>query len=80
MECRLLLLSVVLQVDINDVWLWAPDLVAGYMVSGAYHSLMSDFADTSNASLARASTILRKDVPLMVLIFVTPRFPNVKIS
>jgi len=68
-ECRLLLLSVVLQVNINDVCLWTPDSVAGYTVSGAYYSLMSDISNTSNAPPAPASTIWKKDVPLKVSIF-----------
>lgn len=40
-ECRLLLLSVVLQVNKNDVWSWVPDLVACYKVKRAYHSLLA---------------------------------------
>lgn len=39
MECRNLLLFVMLQVDSNDVWMWIPDPVARYTVSGAYHLL-----------------------------------------
>ena len=44
MECRLLLITVALQVNINDVWSWVPDSVVGYMVCGAYHSLLAEFA------------------------------------
>jgi len=35
-ECRHLLLNVMLQVDTEDSWMWTPDTVEGYTVSGAY--------------------------------------------
>jgi hypothetical protein len=31
-ECRLLLLYVVLQVDVDDAWVWMPDPMVGYSV------------------------------------------------
>lgn len=38
-ECIALLLTVSLQVDIQDVWTWVPYPYVGYSVSGAYHIL-----------------------------------------
>lgn len=38
-ECRNLLLYVMLHVDINDAWRWTPYPVVGYIVSGVYHIL-----------------------------------------
>jgi len=38
-EYRMLLLTVVLQVDVGDVWTWIRDSAVGYTVRGAYHTL-----------------------------------------
>lgn len=38
MECRMLLLSVVLQVTVDDVWYWIPDPTVGYTIRGAYRT------------------------------------------
>ena len=65
MECRLLLLSIVPQVNNKDVWSWVSDSAAGYMVKGAYLSLLADLTVTPSAS----PSIWRKDVPLKVSVF-----------
>ena len=39
-ECRILLLTVMLQIDTKDVWWWTLDPVAGYTVSGVYRTLI----------------------------------------
>ncbi|AES78311.2 hypothetical protein MTR_7g027170 [Medicago truncatula] len=56
-ECTLLLLIVVLQVNINDVLYWIPDLVASYTVRGVYHSLLAEFATMPSATSASAPSI-----------------------
>lgn len=58
-ECTLLLLIVVLQVNINDVLYWIPDLVASYTVRGVYHSLLAEFATMPSATSASAPSIWR---------------------
>ena len=65
-ECRNLLLSVVLQVDIDDAWRWDPDPIAGYMASGAYHILTNRPLIIGQVP---ATLLWRKDVPLKVSIF-----------
>jgi len=38
-ECRNLLLTLMLQVDTDDVWRWTPNAVNGYTARGAYRLL-----------------------------------------
>ena len=65
-ECRILLLTVVLQVDIEDSWRWSPDPVVGYTVSGAYRVLTYGPPTTMNV---QRTLLWRKDVPLKVFVF-----------
>jgi hypothetical protein len=64
-ECRSLLLSVMLQVDIRT---WIPDPSAGYIVRGAYHMLSHGAPHTIGDSI-HADLLWRKEVPLKVMIF-----------
>lgn len=65
----LLLLTVVLQVNINDVWSWSLDSIAGYTVRWAYHSLMSEMTVMPNAPSVSTHVIWRKDVSFKVSVF-----------
>jgi hypothetical protein len=68
-ECRLFLLTVVLQVPENDVWLWIPDPGVGYTVRWAYRILTGGTSINHNAPLVSADLLWRKDIPLKVSIF-----------
>jgi hypothetical protein len=63
-ECRLLLLSVVLHVNVDDVWTWLPDPGVGYTVRRAYRTLTCGTPLTPNAPLVYADLLWRNDVPL----------------
>jgi len=65
----LLLLSVVLQVDVDDAWIWTPDLMVGYSVRGAYHTLTYGSQPLQTAPTTSTTFLWRKEVPLKVLIF-----------
>ena len=60
-ECRLLLLTMVLHVIGNDVWTWLPDPSVGYTVRGAYRILTSGAHISHNAPLVPADLLWRKD-------------------
>ena len=62
-ECRILLLTVALQVDIDDVWIWTPDPVDGYSISGAYR-LFTDRRPPSQ--FVPVDLLWRREVPLKV--------------
>jgi len=68
-ECRSLLLIVVLQVDVEDTWTWLPDPGRGYTVKGAYCTLISDMSLIPNAPQVSADLLCRKDVSLKVSVF-----------
>jgi len=66
-ECHNLLLTIVLlQVDLDDVWMWAHDPVVGYTVGGA-HRILTDRA--LHIDYVHAALLWRKDIPLKVLVF-----------
>jgi len=65
-ECMNFLLTVVMQVDSVDVWLWVPDPVAGYLPSGAYR-ILTDRPVTH--VVVPAAQLWRNDVHLKVLVF-----------
>lgn len=74
--CMTLLLTVSLQVDINDTWIWIPDLLTGYIVRGAYR-ILTDGTPLNPCGLLVSDDILwRKDVPIKVFIFVWRLFGN----
>lgn len=75
-ECRLLLLTVVLQVSGNDLFMWLPDRGVGYTVRGAYCILTSGTLINHNAPLVSADLLWRKDIPLKVFIFAWRLFWN----
>jgi len=75
-ECRLLLLTVVLQDTSNDVWTWLPDPGVGYSVRRAYRILTSSLPDNQNAPLVCADHLWRRDIPLKVSVFVWRLFRN----
>lgn len=66
-ECRALVLTISLQVDIQDAWSWIPDPVVGYLVSGAYYMLTNW---NSSRSFVPSDLLWRKDVLLKVSVFV----------
>jgi len=68
-ECRMLLLYVMLQVDVDDVWSWLPDSVVGYTVRGAYKSIISGMVPSPSVSMVSAPLLWRKEVSLKVSIF-----------
>lgn len=68
-KCRLLLLYVVLQVDVDDVWIWIPDLTVGYLVREAYYTLTDEPQSIPTGSAASTTFLWRKEVPLKVSIF-----------
>jgi len=73
MECRDLLLIVVIQVDFVDVWLWVLYPNVGYTVNGAYQS----FAERASTPTSIPVTLLwRKDIPLKVSVFAWRLFRN----
>lgn len=51
-ECGNMLLTVVLQVDIEDSWRLTPDPVVGYTISGAYQVLTSRLPTIMNVPMA----------------------------
>lgn len=61
-EYRMLLLSVMLQVDVDDVWSWSPDPVAGYTVRGAYKSLISEMGSSPSVPFVPAALEKRSSV------------------
>jgi len=65
-ERRNLLLTVLLQVDTEDVWTWILDPVEGYTVSGAYRTITSRTPPTNNVP---AALLWRNDVPLKMSVF-----------
>jgi hypothetical protein len=65
-ECRNLLLSVMLQVDSSNMWTWIPDLVVGYMVSEAYQLLTARPPSTIHVPEA---LLWRKEVLLKIIVF-----------
>jgi len=65
-ECRSLLLTVLLHVDIEDVCTWIHDPVEGYTVSGAYRMITDRTPPTNNVP---AALLWRKDVPVKVSVF-----------
>ena len=65
-ECRNLLLSVMLHVDINDAWRWTPNPIAKYMVGGTYRILT---ARLPSIDPVPAALFWRKDVPLKITVF-----------
>jgi len=56
-ECRLLLLTVVLQATVNDVWIWQPDPGVGYTVRGDYRILTSRMHINHNVPLISADML-----------------------
>jgi len=72
-ECRLLLLTITLQVDSVDVWRWTLDIANGYTTSGAYR-LLTDTTQINDQIPAKF--LWRKDVPLKVLVFAWRLFRN----
>jgi len=65
-ECRNLLLSVMLQVDNDDVWRWIPDVTVGYTVSEAYRLLT---VRPLPIECVLEAILWRKEVPLKVTVF-----------
>ncbi len=65
-ECRDLLLTVTLQEDSSDRWLWLPDQSGGYTVRGAYDMLTVQDHPLLHQNL---ELIWHKQVPLKVSIF-----------
>jgi len=72
-ECKTLLLTVVLQVDIDDGLTWIPDPAAGYIVIGAYRILTYR---TPPHDCVSADLFWRKEVPLIVSMFAWRLFRN----
>lgn len=68
-ECKLLLLTVVLQGNVDEVWTWLPDSRVGYTVRGAYRTLTRGMPLNPNAPLVYADLLWMKDVPLKVSVF-----------
>lgn len=62
----ILLLTVMLRVDIEDVWTWIPDPVKAYTVSGAYGTLTNRTPPTNHVP---ATLLWRQDVLLKVSVF-----------
>lgn len=50
----MLLLSIMLQIDVDDIWSWSPDPVAGYTVCGAYKSPISEMRSSPSVPLGTA--------------------------
>jgi len=75
-ECRLILLTVVLQVSGNDVWMWLRDPSVGYAVRGAYRILTSGTLISHDAPLVSADLLWRKNIPLKVSVFAWRLFRN----
>jgi len=75
-ECKLLLLTVVLQVTVNDSWTWLPDPGVGYTVTRAYRILTSGTPLINIATLVSADLIWTKDIPLKVSVFAWRLFRN----
>ncbi|KAK2361308.1 hypothetical protein QL285_086472 [Trifolium repens] len=65
-ECQSLLLSITVQEQSPDVWLWQPDPVTGYTVRGAYQLLTSQDSFTLGAA---EDLVWHKQVPLKISIF-----------
>jgi len=66
-ECRNLLLTVMVQVDTENVSRWTHDPAVGYMVSGAYQTLTVRTPPTNHV---HAALLWTKDVPQKVSVFV----------
>jgi len=75
-ECRRLLLTVVLHVNVDDVWSWILDHTVDYTVRGAYCMLTSGSATNSTIPVVHAILLWRKNVPLKVSIFGWRLFRN----
>lgn len=75
-ECRLLLLYVVLHIDVDDVWIWIRDPMVGYLVREAYHTLIDGSQSIPTGSAASTTFLWRKEVPLKVSIFDWHLFRN----
>jgi len=75
-KCRTLLLTDSMQVEIDDVWTWILDPLAGYTVRGAYQILTDGAPLNLCVPLISDDLLWRKDVPLKVLIFVWRPFRN----
>ena len=58
-----------LQVNVDDVWSWAPDPAVGYTVRGAYRTLTDETIVIHTAPAVPAALLWRKHVPLKVSIF-----------
>jgi len=72
-ECRALLLTVSLQVDILDAWSWVPYPVVGYSVSGAYRILTNP---NSTHDFVPPDLLWLKDVPLKLSVLAWRLFRN----
>jgi len=66
-ECRNLLLSVMLEVDNIDVWRWIPDPVVGYTINGAYRLLTARPLPSVHVPVA---LLWRKEIPLKIIVFI----------